>query len=280
MAIVTVGIIGHGVVGKAVECGFHDKCKIVIYDPIYNKGSIEDVVAVADFIFVSVPTPMKHFRGGPFDSSIIDDVMGKISGACDKHDRYPVVIIKSAVLPSVIKRYLAEYPKVRLVVSPEYLTDKEPLKLFINAELLILGGKRTDTEAVQELFEKYSICAKCEVGHCDAVGAAILKYMENCFLAMKVIFMNQFYDIVKASGTNDSWDHLSKIFHYDSRMGNSHYKVPGPDGDRGYGGKCFCKDLGALIHYAEEIGCNIDLIKTVVDLNLNLYRTNIDWVNR
>jgi UDP-glucose 6-dehydrogenase len=116
------------------------------------------------------------------------------------------------------------------------------------------------------------------VGHCDAIGAAVLKYMENCFLAMKVTFMNQFYDIVQASGTSDTWEHLAEIYHYDTRAGNSHYHVPGPDGDRGYGGKCFAKDVNAMIYYAESLGCNIDLMKKVWELNMK-YRKNFDWAN-
>jgi len=246
-----IGIIGYGIVGKAVEYAFKDKCHIAIYDPAYpdkSEVSLEAVFIQSNFIFISVPTPMTDVMGGPADTRIIDSIMSELNILCNKWGKRdeidsgdgssPIIIIKSAVLPSCVKKYVDDYPKIKLIISPEYLMERDSYNCFVNAELLVLGGKREYTDATEKLFNEYSICKKCNVGHCDAIGAAILKYMENSFLSTKVIFMNQFYDVIKASGATTSWDDLMTIFHYDSRMGNSHYKVPGPDGDRGFGGKC------------------------------------------
>ena len=62
----------------------------------------------------------------------------------------------------------------------------------------------------------------------------------------------------------------------DGRIGNSHTKVPGPDGDYGFGGTCFPKDINALIHTMEQYGVNPLVLKSVWEQNKNC-RKNWDW---
>jgi UDPglucose 6-dehydrogenase len=278
-----IGIVGYGVVGKAVEYGFESLSDIYIYDPLYVDNeedkfmsSIEEVMRKSRIVFVCVPTPMTEVAGGPFDSTVIDSVMKEVGEASAQWDLPPVVVIESAVIPSKIKQYIKDYPKIRLVVSPEYLTEKEPFDKFINPDCRILGGSPEDTSEVQSAFEVFSICKRCDVGYCDAIGAAVIKYMENSFLAMKVSFMNQFYDLLKESGSETEWNHLARIFHFDSRMGNSHYKIPGHDGDRGWGGKCLPKDINAIIYEAKKLGCDLTIMEEVWKYNLE-NREDINW---
>ena len=148
----------------------------------------------------------------------------------------------------------------------------------MNPDCRIIGGNRQDAMLVQELFDKYSACAPCKVGYCDAIGASVIKYMENSFLALKVSFMNQFYDLLLASGSETPWETIAEIFHLDPRMGNSHYHVPGHDGDRGFGGKCFCKDVNSICCYARDVGVELSLMEEAWKYNLRI-RKNIDWVN-
>jgi UDP-glucose 6-dehydrogenase len=89
--------------------------------------------------------------------------------------------------------------------------------------------------------------------------------MENCYLAMKVIFMNQFYEILKRSGSKSSWEEVAEIFHYDSRMGNSHYNVPGPDGDFGFGGKCVLGSAKVCVINRQDAN-DIDLKKEIITI--------------
>jgi len=274
-----IGIIGYGVVGKAIEYGFKSASNITIYDPLYIKKfspTIEKVIFDSEIVFVCVPTPMSNVNGDPFDSSVIDEVMEKIETASSQLDSPPIVVIESAVIPSKIKQYIKQYTNIELVVSPEYLTEKEPFEKFLNPECRILGGSSEDTMKVQKAFELYSICEPCKVGYCDAIGAAVIKYMENSFLAMKISFMNQFYDLLKQSGSKTEWNHLAEIFHYDSRMGNSHFIIPGHDGDRHWGGKCFPKDINAIIYDAKKLGCNLTILEEVWNYNLE-NRKDINW---
>ena len=69
---------------------------------------------------------------------------------------------------------------------------------------------------------------------------------------------------------------LLKYTLQDKRIGNSHLNVPGPDGDFGFGGHCFPKDLNALIYLTESLGAKNNILKSVLKTN-NEVRKNRDW---
>ena len=241
-----IGIVGYGVVGKAIEYGFKNSAEILILDPAYKNMSVsmEQMTKEADFIFVGVPTPMNMKDNGKIDTTIIDSVMDLIAS----FNYNGVVISKSTVIPSHLAYWAKKYSDLRLCMSPEYLIDANPLEAFIEEPMIVVGSNREeDAQSVLDLFKEYSICKATKFFKCDLISSGVLKYMENCYLALKVTFMNQMYDIHQSSGSTDSWDTLSEIFHGDPRMGNSHGKVPGPDGDRGWGGKCVLPDAKAKI---------------------------------
>jgi UDPglucose 6-dehydrogenase len=53
----------------------------------------------------------------------------------------------------------------------------------------------------------------------------------------------------------------------DPRIGKSHMQVPGPDGQKGFGGHCFPKDTNALNYYAKLSGVKLDVLKKVISKN-------------
>ena len=69
---------------------------------------------------------------------------------------------------------------------------------------------------------------------------------------------------------------MIKLLFYDRRIGRSHWLVLGPDGDKGFGGKCFPKDLNALIYLAKKKRYNPHFLKEVWRSNLR-WRKNKDW---
>ena len=79
----------------------------------------------------------------------------------------------------------------------------------------------------------------------DTVTSELIKYTLNCFFSTKVSFMNEIKMLSNKIGAD--WDKLVEGFTSDSRIGDSHVDVPGPDGKFGFGGKCFPKDLNALM---------------------------------
>ena len=86
--------------------------------------------------------------------------------------------------------------------------------------------------------------------------------------------MNEMYLMVEKAGLD--WDNIMEGFITDGRIGNSHIDVPGHDGDRGFGGKCFPKDINAFIGYFEENGVDPMVMKSAWQRNKTV-RSDIDW---
>ena len=96
----------------------------------------------------------------------------------------------------------------------------------------------------------------CQFHLCSHAEAAMVKYTINTFLAMKVAFMNQIYqvftDLYDSPPHHETWKAFTEMLSADMRFGTSHLQVPGPDGQYGYGGTCFPKDVKAFIGFDEN----------------------------
>ena len=77
---------------------------------------------------------------------------------------------------------------------------------------------------------------------------------------------------------NIDYNNVIEATLHDPRIGKSHYDVPGPDGDRGFGGHCFPKDLSALLHLSEKFGTINNVLHATQDTNDEI-RKNRDWEN-
>jgi len=104
--------------------------------------------------------------------------------------------------------------------------------------------------------------------------AELIKYMNNCFFATKVSFLNEMYQIAEKCGAN--WEEAVEGFVRDGRIGHSHMNVPGPDGKFGFGGSCFPKDIQAMINFAQSLGVDPCVLNGVWDKNLDV-RPEEDW---
>ena len=91
------------------------------------------------------------------------------------------------------------------------------------------------------LYENHSICKTLNFLEMDSKSASLIKYTINSFLASKVIFFNQIKDVFNSSSIEIDWDYFIDCISNDTRIGNSHMMVPGPDGKNGFGGACFQK---------------------------------------
>lgn len=98
---------------------------------------------------------------------------------------------------------------------------------------------------------------------CSALEAELVKYVENSFLATKVAFVNEFYEICGALGAN--WHTVHEGWLLDPRVGRSHSAVF-PD-DRGFGGKCLPKDVRAIVEAAASSGYRAALLAEVLASN-------------
>ena len=267
-----VGIIGNGFVGKAIVHGFilHvGDIRIYDKDPKRTTHTMKELVDGSDVIFVCVPTPM--FESGECDLSIVKSVVEEL--AQHEHIKKKVIVIKSTVVPGTTENLAATFPELNFVFNPEFLTERKARLDFINTSRIVLGSDNPDANNIVEKLYRirfpYTKIIKTDFG-----TAQLIKYMANCFFATKVSFMNEMHQICEA--INGDWDQALEGFITDGRIGNSHIDVPGHDGDFGFGGKCFPKDLNAMIKKAEALGVSPDVMKGAWEKNKQV-RKDLDW---
>ena len=262
----TIGVIGQGYVGTAIKLGFQDHYNVVTYDKFdlakSTHSKISDLVEEAKVIFVCVPTPMR--KDGTCYTGIVEEVIREINETANDH----IVVIKSTVPPGTTDRFNHEFSNVTVIFNPEFLTEENFLDDFKNQNRIILGGSRKGTNKLRQIYSK--VFPKAVIVKTGDKHAEMVKYFTNTFLATKVSFANEMYNICEQIGID--YDKVVEYAIYDERLGKSHWAVPGPDGDFGFGGHCFPKDLSAIINKFDTYG----LLESVEDVN-NQVRENRDW---
>ena len=271
-----IGIIGNGFVGSAVEFGFsaQTNCDAVVrvYDknPVKSVHTLDETVNKSDFIFVSVPTPSND--DGSMNVNILESALMDIQRVNKKKN---IILIRSTILPGTTTKLQKKFKKLNLVFNPEFLTERSAKFDFINQSRFILGGRKRITARVAELF-RWRFGDSISIIETNFETAELIKYMNNCYFATKVSFMNEMKLI--ADKSNVDWDLAVDGFVRDGRIGHSHLAVPGPDGRMGFGGSCFPKDIQAMIHFGKNLDVDMNTLLGAWATNLQV-RPEKDWEN-
>jgi len=276
-----IGVIGNGFVGGAVKFGFSPQtgCEadVRVYDiePSKSTHTLEETVNESDFIFLSVPTPAN--KDGSINIDILEMALYDIENA---HNgvKENSILIRSTVVPGTTWSLQESFPNLNILFNPEFLTERSANFDFINQSRFIIGGSGQphNEEKSNQLTELF----KQRFGHSIAVlqtnyeTAEMIKYMNNCFFATKVSFMNEMYQIAEKVDAN--WDEAVSGFVADGRIGHTHLGVPGHDGKFGFGGSCFPKDVQAMINFGETMGVDMEVLSAVWRKNLEV-RPEQDW---
>jgi nucleotide sugar dehydrogenase len=261
-----IGIIGQGYVGTAIKLGFEPHYNVLTYDKFdlskSTHSKVSDIVEESKVIFVCVPTPMR--KDGTCYTGIVEEVIREINETADNH----IIVIKSTIPPGTTDRINQEYTHSTVIFNPEFLTEENFLEDFKNQKRIILGGDRKGTNKLRQIYSK--VFPKATIVKTGSKTAEMVKYFTNTFLATKVSFANEMYSVCEQIGID--YDKVVEYAIYDERLGKSHWAVPGPDGDFGFGGHCFPKDLSAIINSFDTYG----LLEAVEEVN-NQVREDRDW---
>jgi len=117
---------------------------------------------------------------------------------------------------------------------------------------------------------------KAHIIKTDSTHAEMVKYLTNTFLSVKVSFANEIYQL--CNNLNIDYDKVVEYATLDDRLGLSHWNVPGPDGDFGFGGHCFPKDLSALLHLTKQMNTTNNVLLATQRTNDEV-RNDRDWEN-
>ena len=210
----TIGIIGNGFVGEAQAFAFSPVCNIKVYDvdPLKSTHTLNETHD-SDFVFVCVPTPM--YKDGNQNLEFVKEVF--------KHaNKKPIYILKSTVLPGTTDQLKGIYNQLKIVFSPEFLTERTSKLDMLTQNRIILGGTKSLTSSVRKMYELRF--KNKNIIETDAKTSELIKYMNNTFFATKVSIMNEFKLICDKIGAD--WEDALNGFASDGRIGDSHLNVP------------------------------------------------------
>lgn len=269
---INLGIIGYGFVGQAVANGFqaasNGKDTILWYDKFKEGSSLKKVIEDSEFIFVCLPTPMRQDETG-IDLSIFEEMIPQITKFTDNTDK--IIVIKSTVTPGTTVKFEKRFPNSKFCFSPEFLTEANFLDDFINAERTVIGSNNDLVlRRVAVIFKQRF--PKSKIFLTDPTSAETVKYFANAFLSLKVTFANYFYDYCQKLGIK--YEEIKKMAATDHRIGDYHLEVTT---QRGFGGKCFPKDLVAIMGEFKKMGVAVDMLETMWEYNKKIRKVH-DWI--
>lgn len=268
---INLGIIGYGYVGQAVANGFNvasgGKDIIRYYDKYKDTLPLEEVVTKSEFIFVSLPTPMKEDESG-IDLTIIKEVVSEIVKITSGTDK--IVVIKSTITPGTTATLEKTHPKTQFCFNPEFLTEANFLEDFLNADRTVIGASNDLLSRRVAVIYRQRF-PQTFIYQTDPTTAEAVKYFANAFLALKVTFANFFYDYCQKIGIK--YEEVKKMAAKDLRIVDSHLDVTTL---RGFGGKCFPKDLVAIIGEFKKAKVEASLLETMWKYNKKIRKVH-DW---
>lgn len=242
-----------------------------------SKWNISEFVqcceATPDFsgiYFVCVPTPMH--RNGSADLSIVESVLRDLADASGEEGRERIAVVKSTVPPGSTQHWNDLYgDRLRVIFCPEFLTEANALDDMRNQDRIVLGGPRPHINKVKQFFQR--AFPKVPIIKTSSSTAEMVKYVTNVHLAIKALLANELSQVCEAldaRGFDIDYDKVIEYATKDTRLGTSHWQVPGPDGARGVGGHCFPKDLNALIFLAKRLQVDPKIMQAAWDKNLEV----------
>ena len=254
-----IGIVGHGVVGSAVARFFsrHAKHEVQIYDkfqPPYDGAKRRLAINTSDLVFLCVPTPTAP-DGVSCNVSAVEECLDWIT---------PPICIRSTIVPGTVDRLVAATGKA-IAFCPEYLGEQpnHPWHEEGSCGFLIVGGPPPLCDLVISAYADLP-GVESRFYRTSARTAELCKYIENCFLATKVAFVNQFYDIARAFDVD--FTELRELWLVDPRVGSSHSSVTA---ERGFRGRCLPKNVAALVAAMKPLG-GAPLLEGILTYNSRL----------
>jgi UDPglucose 6-dehydrogenase len=218
-----------------------------------------------DIVFVCVPTPMSP--GGAADLTAVEAtvvaVRETLPDGC-------VLAIKSTVPVGTTARVraLLDRDNVALVSNPEFLREGSAVADFLCPDRIVIGSD--DLAAAERVSSLYARLAAPMV-RTGAVSAEMAKYAANCFLAMKLSYVNSVAEVCERVGADV--DAVVESMGLDPRIGRGFLR-PGP----GWGGPCLPKDIHSLRRFAADLGIELPLMDATVAVNTRQPQRVVDKV--
>lgn len=229
-----IAIVGYGFVGKSTELLFSEH-ECLIHDPAlgYEIKSWSDV----QYTFICVPTPINDFTKKGLSKSVVKDAIREVRSKTSKSNRGGKIVVRSTLGPDQLED--------DWIYMPEFLRENHWKEDTMDHRKSVIIGA-SDEEDFFAL--QYALPFMKTAHRVSPREAAIYKMSRNSLLAARVMFANHVYDVCEKNGAD--YNNIKKLYVTENEFGWTHWDVPGPDGKRGFGGKCLPKDTK---HFANLI---------------------------
>jgi len=280
--------LGHDVVGvdiKKEKVEDLKKGKPPIYEKglegILNKPDVKErlmfttkaevAIRDTDISFICVGTPT--LPSGKIDIRNVENVANEIGRELKNKDNYHLIVIRSTIFPGLIHSNIIPilekasekkaFTDFGICMHPEFLREGSAIDDFMNPHKIIIGGDdKKSIEILKKLYIKSNIFSEDIIYTMPIKQAQFVKYVDNIFHALKVVFANEVGTLAKDVGIDPK--RVMEIFVKDRKLNLSPYYLrPG----FAYGGSCLPKDLRAFVYYARSNGYEIPLIESVEKSN-------------
>lgn len=228
-------------------------------------GARQAVEPDAEIVFLCVPTPMGV--GGVADLGSIQAVLSEITDVLAPDS---VLVNKSTVPVGTAERTreLLGRDDVAVVSNPEFLREGSAVEDFLKPDRIVVGSASQDAaERVAALYSRLGAPTVLT----DAASAELVKYSANCFLAMKLSYVNAMAELCERLGADIA--DVTEGMGYDRRIGQS-FLTPGP----GWGGSCLPKDTRAMLQIADSADFEFRLLRAAIDTNERQRQRIVDKV--
>lgn len=266
--------------------------KVYIHEPGLSKLIIEQTklkrliftndlqlaVNNAEVIFIAVGTPQE--ASGKANLNFVEIAISKIAALLEP-SIYKLIVIKSTVPAGTCRQMQLKILQINpeayfdVASNPEFLREGSAVLDFMQPERIIIGLDKYKKNLygskacilLQQIYQKF-ITENIPVLFYDLESSELIKYAANCFLAVKVSFINELADFCEQLNKNlNSNVDILMVAHamgLDSRIGEK-FLQPGP----GIGGSCFPKDTLALDYCATQQGVNLTILHAAITANQN-----------
>jgi UDPglucose 6-dehydrogenase len=260
VSAMNIGIIGLGFLGGALKRYFEQKkgYRLFFYDTGKQIGSPEEINR-ADIIFVCVNTPYSATRK-QMDASFVESSLRSILPG-------KIVIIRSTVIPGTMARLQKHFPRLKLLLNPEFLREKFSNQDFLQPPMQIIGYTKQSKPHAKKILLLLPRSSHQTI--MTAETAEFIKYFVNAFLAMKVSFANIFWEACQKTGAD--YRALQNAIAAEPRIGPSHLNI-WYEGFRGYSGACLPKDAKSIIAVFKKLRIDPSFLKAMDKYNDRLLK--------
>ncbi len=241
-------------------------------------NNLSIAVEHAEIIFIAVGTPQDP--SGKANLSFVEAATLQLANLLKAND-YKLIIIKSTVPVGTCRQMHDKILQINPVAcfdiasNPEFLREGSAVFDFMHPERIVIGidqNKQSKDPSkaqiiIRKIYQKF-INNNISVLFNDLESSELIKYASNCFLSVKISFINELADLCeglnKALNANIDIGTVAHAMGLDSRIGGK-FLQPGP----GFGGSCFPKDTLALDYCSAQHNIDLSVLRAAITSNQN-----------